>query len=261
MTETKIQEIIKMYEEDNFTLDKIAKIINSTKRTVSNILKKNGIKIKRYKRIYAKYYDQTLSKRQKEVLIGSLLGDGGIYKHHEGINSCRYSGTHSINQIDYVLWKIKELENFISCKYRIIDNSKNNSFSITSSVAYQTVLHYEFSILHNMFYPDGYKIIPKDIIDYLTPLGLAVWYMDDGSVHYVSNRAVARFHTQSFLKDDILILIEMLKIKFNIVARIVNTKKGIVLQLCQTETSKLFEIIKDFILPSMSYKIRSYNNP
>lgn len=35
--------------------------------------------------------------------------------------------------------------------------------------------------LEKLFYPEGKKIIPKGVIKQLTPLGLAMWYADDGT--------------------------------------------------------------------------------
>lgn len=35
--------------------------------------------------------------------------------------------------------------------------------------------------LEKIFYPEGKKIIPKGVIKSLTPLGLAMWYADDGT--------------------------------------------------------------------------------
>jgi len=38
-----------------------------------------------------------------------------------------------------------------------------------------------FTELHGLFYPNGIKLIPSNILDLLTPVGLAFLAQDDGS--------------------------------------------------------------------------------
>jgi len=254
--------IIDLYVKNDKTMSNIAGIFNINKKTVSKIIKSNGIKVKRHKRIYSFFYDQKLSQKQREILTGTLLGDGCIDKHHEGINSCRYVETHSVDQIDYALWKFNEFKNFISNNYRIVTKKYEKSYSGSKpSIVFETMLNKEFVEFYNNFYPNDIKIVPDNIESILTPLGLAIWYMDDGSVHYVSKKAVARFSTYSFCCNHIKILENAIKNKFDLHSTRINTEKGIVMQLCQNETKKMIEIIKEHILPSMLYKINLIYNP
>jgi intein-encoded DNA endonuclease-like protein len=98
-------EVISLYKEMNRTLRQIASIYGCDKSVIGRILKRNGIEIKRHKREYSYYYEQSLDAQQKDLIFGSLLGDGGVYRHHEGKNGCRFSETHSIDQIEYLQWK------------------------------------------------------------------------------------------------------------------------------------------------------------
>jgi hypothetical protein len=53
-----------------------------------------------------------------------------------------------------------------------------------------------------MFYLDGKKVVPSQISELLkTPLSLAVWFMDDGTVD--KRRGSVLFETQSFSFEDI----------------------------------------------------------
>jgi hypothetical protein len=54
-----------------------------------------------------------------------------------------------------------------------------------------------FKELHELFYPLGKKIVPANIGDLLTPLGLAYWLCDDGSFH--KSRRSVTLCTNSFL--------------------------------------------------------------
>jgi LAGLIDADG DNA endonuclease family len=48
------------------------------------------------------------------------------------------------------------------------------------------------NIYREWFYPQGIKIVPTNIADHLTPLGLAHWFMQDGYKHlkecYIRNQ-------------------------------------------------------------------------
>ena len=67
-----------------------------------------------------------------------------------------------------------------------------------------------------MFYGSGNKVVPTNISDYLTPLAVATWFMDDGTCS--SGNLV--FATQSFTLEENNILSEALMTNFGIHARI-----------------------------------------
>ena len=63
-----------------------------------------------------------------------------------------------------------------------------------------------------MFYKNNIKRVPDSIGEYLTPLALAIWLMDDGAK---VGKGV-KFCTNSFSYNDCLILIKALNDNFNI---------------------------------------------
>jgi len=97
------------------------------------------------------------------------------------------------------------------------------------------------------------KIIPQDLEKYLTPLALAIWFMDDGSR---INKTV-RIATNCFAKSDLEFLCELLKNKYNLDASIQKSGlgKGYILYIKTSSLNKFIEIVKPFILPSMLYKL------
>lgn len=56
---------------------------------------------------------------------------------------------------------------------------KNNK--IRRIVRFATWTYTSFNWIHNLWYDKGIKVIPQCIGDYLTPLALAIWIMDDGT--------------------------------------------------------------------------------
>ena len=75
-----------------------------------------------------------------------------------------------------------------------------------------------FSEFCKPFYSGSLKIIPNNIGDLLTPLGLAHWIMQDRSYHKVS-KGVA-LCTDSFQKEEIQLLLSVLQKNFNLICTI-----------------------------------------
>lgn len=254
------KEILKyLYVDLDKTTYEIAKMYKCHRKSISRMLKKYGIKIKRHKRKYSFYYEQILNGIQKDLILGSILGDGCIYKHHEGINSCKFIEQHSIKQFEYLKWKKEILENFISSEIKIIDNSKNNSYGNSLACKMETVLHAEFTPFYEMFYTN------KKQIPYfkLSPLSLAVWYFDDGSISKINQKGdyyAARFHTESYDDKSIDNLRKMLN-DFDINSGIVNAKGYKIISLGHRDTNKLMNIVKDYEISCMAYKIKFSDNP
>ena len=71
---------------------------------------------------------------------------------------------------------------------------------------------YENNKIHKMFYKKGKKYIHPEIENYLTPLALAIWIMDDGGW----TKYGVRIATNDFKLTEVEFLIKVLKNKFNL---------------------------------------------
>lgn len=249
----------KLYTEENKTSYEIADIYNCNRATIIRRLRKIGVSIKKYKRKYSDFYNQKLTEEQKEILYGSILGDGCIEFHHNGTNGCRYIETHSEKQLCYLRWKMNKLDNFISIKtpYRI-DNSTNNSFSNGVSYRFYTVLHSEFSSLRDKFYRSGKKFVP---LIKLTPLSFAMWYYDDGNIDKRGNRI--SIWTLDLDNNSISNLLKTLKDDLGLQAKTFErkwvrngvNKKGKIISFDKKNVEKILKILNGFRIKSMEYKL------
>ena len=119
-----------------------------------------------------------ISSRQKQIIIGKLLGDG----HLETANGKTYrlKIEHSFNQRQYVDWLYRELKSLASAEPKI----KLQTINGTEYKKYWFNTHYSgsFRFYAQQFYQGKKKIVPKLISHWLTPLALAIWFMDDGSI-------------------------------------------------------------------------------
>jgi len=187
----------------------------------------------------------TLSRTQREVVIGSLLGDGCLVANSWGKNY-RLKMQQCDKQKEYLFWKYKILKEFVL--------SPPTYQKHTKSWQFRTISHPEFTKLRNEFYPDGRKVIPDAINDVLkSPLSIAIWYMDDGALHTRKDTFI--LNTQSFSREDNGKLQKCLKDNFNISANL-NRDKVYWRIYVQKNSAKHFEnMVKEHIAALMSEKL------
>lgn len=77
-------------------------------------------------------------------------------------------------------------------------------------IRFKTFTYTSFNWIHDSFYVNGVKIVPRIIADYLSPLALAIWIMDDGS----KVGSVLKICTNSFTYDDCVFLCMVLQQKY-----------------------------------------------
>lgn len=127
-----------------------------------------------------------ISNRAKEILLGSLLGDGSL-KINPGYRNARFSFRHSIKQKDYFFWKAKELKEISGNSYYW--EQKADGFG-GDKLRYQSLSLEPLTEIYNLTHKNGRFVIDKKWLNILTPLSLAVWWLDDGSLIVNSRRGV-----------------------------------------------------------------------
>src|SRR3989344_6056282 len=137
-----------------------------------------------------------LSNVCKDLILGSLLGDGSI-KIHPKYKNARFSFRHSIKQKDYFFWKMKQLEEISSkkCWWK-----QKGGFSENIIFRYQSNALPVLSEIYNLTHPKGMLKIRRKWLNQLTPLSLAVWWLDDGSI--ISNGRKGVICTDAFSKEE-----------------------------------------------------------
>ena len=192
-----------------------------------------------------------LSPRQKEILVGVLLGDGHLERLYKP-NLARLKIEHSVNQKEYVDWLHTEFKNWTRSEPRA---RKVKAFGrIYENYGFCTYGHKALGKFQAMFYKERNKIVPLNIEKLLTRLGLAIWYMDDGSIKSVKHKGVF-LNTQGFKTDDIERLQNMLRNKFGINSTTRKEKNGKQIYIGGENGRKFIESIRQYIIFSMRYKI------
>lgn len=185
----------------------------------------------------------SLTQFQKSVIIGSILGDGYL-RIVPGRKDAFLEINHSVNQKDYVDWKYSILKN-ICISLPKLRKGKGRRIAYR----FYTKQLLELTEMYQLFYRNGRKIIPKNIV--LDPIILSVWFMDDGSKCRDSD---IYLNTQQFDKVNQRILILCLK-KMGLETKMNKDKGYFRLRFLKSSIPKLKSILEKIIIPSMKYKI------
>jgi hypothetical protein len=103
-----------------------------------------------------------------------------------------------------------------------------------------------------MFYNEkGKNFIPLNIKELLTPRGLAYWYMDDG---YKSPNGFY-LSTESYSNDDIALLIDAFKTKFDLKCSAHKTTNGLRIYIFSESAIKFRNLLKPFVISHFKYKL------
>ena len=99
-----------------------------------------------------------------------------------------------------------------------------------------------FSLLRYKFYDHRIKIIPDDIYDYLNYESLAHMIMCDGSF---SSKGLT-LNLQSFTLKELILLLNVLKIKFDLDCTIHKSRHQYVLYIRVKSVNKLYKVLTDY---------------
>ena len=192
-----------------------------------------------------------LSKRQKEILIGTILGDGHLEKNGQGV---RLRVDHGMAQSDYLFWKHQEFKDFATNQPRIIKAFHKKENKYYERMHFSTYSNGLFAEWRDLFYRDRVKIVPRNIAKILvSPLSLAVWFMDDG---YKKNDCNAlRINTDLFSLEEQKVLINCLQENFGVDSTIHKKGKTYNIYIPERAAHKFCELIRPYFIDSLLYKV------
>lgn len=193
----------------------------------------------------------------RDFMCGSLLGDGSLYIPKGMVNAVYREG-HSKKQKEYILWKRRVLERNLDVRFLYSESPHPIYDSLTCRIDSTSSLF--FTKLHRTFYDaNGVKLIPKWYVErYFGKIGLAVFFMDDGSVEWRNGRVKqCDFSTYCFEEGDVIWFCEFLHKRFGIFANPSLNKKRHRIRLYGESARILIDIIRPvvFKVPCMTYKV------
>lgn len=200
-----------------------------------------------------------LSKEQKSLLIALLIGDGTISSNYV------FKLSHSTLQREYLEWKVGLLN-----KYGIKNNGVKEYISKCGYNTGKSVLYSQMSLIptikalrRSVYTPK--KTITRKLLEWLNPLGLAIWYMDDGCINVNTSKQrssiqhtikIATCVDDSTIKTIINYFDEVWGIHFRPFKEGGNTYS--IASSSELDCEKFIKIVKPYIeqVPSFLYKIR-----
>ena len=205
----------------------------------------------------------------RNICLFETLGDGCLLK--EGILQI----AHSEHQKEYLLWKKNLLEENGIQTLKLFEYEHTSFGGTRKYYRFRTRVYDFIKKYRQIMYNPTKNITFKSILRRLTPLGLAIWYMDDGTLHCEWSESAQRYVNldikicTALPKEQNQILINYFKEKWDIEFHqlhipgtqndgYVRRKDLWQLRGRREASLKFLEIVKPIIstIPSMTYKIR-----
>jgi recombination protein RecA len=201
--------------------------------------------------------EHLLGEQQIQLILGSLMGDGNLSPNRRGRSGTRFRMGHGRRQAEYLDWKVSLLGNI---RHSRTVNAKDAVFADFTPLP-------ELAELRDaVYFGDGKKHLTWEYLKSLTPLALAIWYMDDGSFTVRSKgkqeRTVggtgrieicvealspgSRDRLVQYLRDS-------RKLDVKLTSR--GTRQVSVLQFTTAASEKFQKLVAPYVHPSMDYKL------
>jgi recombination protein RecA len=198
-----------------------------------------------------------LSDQQWQVVLGGLMGDANLSPNLRGRHGVRFRLGHGAKQVDYLDWKTSLLGNIAHSRRT---NARGAAFVDFSPLA-------ELGELQQVVYfGDGKKHLTWDYLKALTPLALAIWYMDD-ACFTVRSKGLQERTTGGSGRVEIGVeamspgsrdrLVDHLTGSYGLDCKLTErgAAKKAVLQFTTAASARLQELIAPYVHPSMDYKL------
>jgi hypothetical protein len=190
-----------------------------------------------------------------DIMNGKLLGDGCITKQ-EG-RKPRFQFTHSKKDQEWCEHSYSVLKKHLPLnapKYKRVKDQRIQA-GYTEGYYVQSKTHEAITMLRNLWYEEGKKILPLNFIsEHLTVRTLAYWYQDDGHLKIQGNiPKKIILSTESFSSLENLQLCKLLKEKFHL--SFSQDKQNRIILYDKLQILYFLKLIEPHLHPSMNRKI------
>lgn len=208
-----------------------------------------------------------LNQHQKDLLIGTLLGDGNLQTGTKG-RSWRYRALHENKE--YLFHKYEIVKPLCGSPPIYGETFDERTGKTYNRWYFNTLVLPCFRHYGNMFYKFDLptqkmiKDVPVRIERFLTPRAVAYWYMDDGALKWKFHSNGMRICTESFSENGVLRLQKALKSRYNIQTTLnKKTRDGVFvgyrLYINEKNSTPFRELIQPHLVDSMRYKVSDGN--
>lgn len=195
-------------------------------------------------------------KEIREIIIATAYADGWL---HGKKNKYLMFG-HCEKQKNYANWKMSTICSALNIPYKSClaksmtspNNNRQNFYKFWS------ITHHKFTAIYRRMYVQNKKIISENLLNKLGPLGLAVWFMDDGCQEkYKGKRKSFSFILGWVTHEESETFRNWLKNKFNLESKSYLSKgKYTVIKITKQQNMDNFvNIVKKYIHSDLLYKV------
>ncbi|MCL1468830.1 hypothetical protein [Argonema galeatum] len=189
----------------------------------------------------------------RSALVGMIYGEATLRKNLGGAVVLKI--IHSERQKEYLEYKSQIIQSMFGYELKV-RSFDNNGYP---GVELVTRNHARLRSLYPVIYKNGKKQFTQKGLKILTPLGIALWYLDDGSLSY--KRREGKIHGRELTLNTYCSEAEaqLVKIYFeeqwDIHWTVVPNKSWWRLRMGAKEGRKLISLIDPFVTDCMRYKI------
>ncbi|KKT75491.1 MAG: LAGLIDADG homing endonuclease [Candidatus Nomurabacteria bacterium GW2011_GWA1_46_11] len=184
-----------------------------------------------------------LTREQKEILVGCVLGDARL-ESRSSQKTARLRIHHADSQRDYLLWKFEKFKNLtLNVPKKNIYLDRRYGTQVVSWYFHTQTLD-SLGKYFTMFYREGKKIIPRNLEVLLTPLTLAIWIMDDGSL----NRESLVINSQSFSDEEHQFIINCFRRRYGVEIRLQRDRNNKRIYFPRNSTDRIENIIFPYLI-------------
>lgn len=194
------------YSVEKLSVKKISKLCNCSGKTIWNWLRKLNIVTRSINEAThsARANHCDLSSEARQWIDGELLGDGNLQSKSKYSAGFKYGSKYK----EYIQYVSNVLSDFGIKQSGKIRKQYNEGMNCCA-YHYQSLSYVELLPIRNRWYPEGKKIIPRDLK--LTPLLLRQEMIGDGSLEHCKNgRPRIRLSTNGFSVSDVEWFVEEL---------------------------------------------------
>lgn len=194
----------------------------------------------------------SFTKEQEEVFIGSMLGDGSLYRfgrcHHYSFVVAR-----KLDDIKYLEYEYGFFKDFCNRKIKTLGQFDKRTNKTYYRCKFQTRSSPIFSDYHKQWYSDGKKILPDKLS--ITPFSCSIWFCDDGCIYRNGNRLGIKLATHGFTKEENHRLTTILSSVVNEHFSIGHDEGNYFIYAADNGAKGFLKYVKDHIPVSMSRKV------
>jgi len=189
---------------------------------------------------------ESLTESEKDVIIGSMLGDGCLTDTYT-FKLC------NTEQPEYREWKRAHFtsmgfaEGITSGRHILVSEAK-----------------WELRKYRHLFYPKNtggsaapdsatYRTIPLEVISNITSKQLAIWYCDDGSLDQTDSRMRVRISVNRLSSEEAVAVAATLAAKLKVNIKYSNSQRALILDV--EATAAFCKMIAESIPECMAYKL------